>query len=88
MSSKLVLSPGIGEQKDMMQKIISFVKKELKYVYLKKLEQLEAELEYEITLSEPLKHKGGMWFTKWNEQTLKLDRVKADIRSKKEAWNL
>ena len=72
----------------MMQKIISFVKKEFNYVHLKKLEQLQRELEYDISLSNQLKHKGGMWFTKWNEQTLKLDQVKQIIKIKKEMYNI
>ena len=71
-----------------MKSIISFVKKELNYVHLKKLEQLYAELEYDISLSSQLKHKGGMWFTKWNEQTLKLDQIKQIIKTKKEMCNL
>ena len=71
-----------------MQKIISFMKKEFNYVYLKKLEQLQAELEYDISLSSQLKHKGGMWFTKWNEQTLKLDQVKEIIKMKKEDYGI
>ena len=68
----------------MISKIISFVKKELKHVHLKKLEQLQAELEYDISILVQLKHRGGMWFTKWNEQTLKLDKVREIIKSKKE----
>ena len=72
----------------MMQKIINFVKKEFNHVHLKKLEQLQLELEYDISLSNQLKHKGGMWFTKWNEQTLKLDQVKQIIKIKKEMYNI
>jgi hypothetical protein len=72
----------------MIKTVLGFVKKELNYVHLKKLEQLQAELEYEISLSNQLKHKGGMWFTKWNEQTLKLDQVKQIIKTKKEMYNL
>ena len=72
----------------MITKLITFIKKELKYVYLKKLEQLKAELEYDISLLEPIKDKGGMWFTQWNEKKLKLDQVNDIIKSKKEEYDL
>lgn len=73
---------------EMITKLISFVKKELKHVYLKKLEQLKAELEYDISLLEPIKDKGGMWFTQWNEKTLKLDQVNDLIKAKKQEYGL
>ena len=70
----------------MLKLISNFVKKELSWVYLKKLEQLKLELEYDISLLEPVKHNGGMWFTQWNEKKLKLDQVEQIIKTKKDDY--
>ena len=72
----------------MMNKIINFFRKEARHVYLKKLEQKLAELEYDISLLLPVQQKNDVFWIQLQEKQKLHSQLEFRLRSKKQEWNL
>ena len=72
----------------MIKRIASFFKDELKHVYVRKLEQKKAELEYDIDQLEKLSDLPDVFFIKLQDLKKSHARIEHQLMSKKEAWKI
>ena len=72
----------------MINRILDFFRKEARHVYLKKLEQKLAELEYDISLLLPVQQKNDVFWIQLQEKQKLHSQLEFRLRSKKQEWNL
>ena len=72
----------------MINKILDFFRKEARHVYLKKLEQKLAELEYDISLLLPIHQKNDILWIQLQEKLKLQSQLEFRLQAKKQEWNL
>ena len=72
----------------MINKILDFFRKEARHVYIKKLEQKLAELEYDISLLVPIHQKNDIFWIQLQEKQKLHSQLEFRLRSKKQEWNI
>lgn len=72
----------------MISKLIDFFKKEARHVYVKKLEQKLAELEYDISLLLPIHQKNDILWIELQEKQKLHSQLEFRLRSKKQEWHI
>ena len=72
----------------MINRILDFLRKEARHVYVKKLEQKLAELEYDIGLLLPVHQKNDIFWIQLQEKQKLYSQLEFRLRSKKQEWHL
>lgn len=72
----------------MIQKLVKFFKDELKYVYVKKLEQKKLELGEEISRLEKIQDKNDIFFIRLNDLQKSHCKIEYQLKIKKEEWKI
>ena len=72
----------------MLDKIINFLRKEARHVYVKKLEQKLAELEYDISLLVPIHQKNDIFWIQLQEKQKLHSQLEFRLIAKKQEWHL